>query len=58
MAVRKDLNVQFVLTVPNDMNDQIDEFWHEKRLPNRNEGVRELIKLGLEAYKLNEKQRD
>lgn len=51
MAVRLDLNKQFLLTVPNEMADQINDFWHEERLDNRNDAIRELIKLGLEAYK-------
>ena len=50
MAVRLDLNKQFLLTVPNEMADQINNFWHEERLDNRNDAIRELIKLGLEAH--------
>ena len=52
MAVRKDLNNQFVLTLPNELDDQVNEFWHEERMSNRNDGVRELIRLGLEYHKL------
>lgn len=51
MAVRKDLNKQFLLTVSNELAEEINEFWHDKQFDNRNEAIRELIRLGLEASK-------
>lgn len=48
MAVDKEKNKQILVTFPNELLDQIEEYWHEKKLKNRNEAIRELIQKGLE----------
>lgn len=48
MAVDKDKNTQILVTFPNEMVEQIEKFWHEKKLKNRSEAIRELVKQGLE----------
>lgn len=48
MAVDKDKNTQVLVTFPNDLLEKIDEYWHDKKLKNRNETIRELIKKSLE----------
>ena len=53
MAVDKTKNHQFLLTVPNDMLEQIDEYWHENKLKNRNDAVRDLLNV---AFKTLEKE--
>ncbi|MED4017009.1 ribbon-helix-helix domain-containing protein [Sutcliffiella cohnii] len=47
MAVDKTKNTQILVTFPNEMVDQIVEYWHENKLKNRNEAIRELVEKGL-----------
>jgi metal-responsive CopG/Arc/MetJ family transcriptional regulator len=47
MAVDKDKNTQVLVTFPNDMMDEIEKYWHDNKLKNRNEAIRELVKKGL-----------
>jgi len=49
MAIDKDKNTQILVTFPNDLVDKIERFWHEKKLKNRSEAIRELVKKGLES---------
>ncbi|KIQ93895.1 hypothetical protein LH47_02045 [Anoxybacillus thermarum] len=48
MAVDKNKNTQILVTFPNELVDQIEKYWHENKLKNRNEAIRELVKIGLE----------
>lgn len=47
MAVDKTKNSQILVTFPKEMVDQIEEYWHENKLKNRNEAIRKLVQLGL-----------
>lgn len=47
MVVDKKKNTQVLVTIPHDLLEEIETYWHEKRLQNRNETIRELIKKGL-----------
>jgi metal-responsive CopG/Arc/MetJ family transcriptional regulator len=47
MAVDKTKNTQILVTFPNDLVEEIEKYWHENRLKNRNEAIRELIQFGL-----------
>jgi metal-responsive CopG/Arc/MetJ family transcriptional regulator len=49
MAINKEKNTQILVTFPNDIVDKIDEYWHENKIKNRNETIRQLIKKGLES---------
>ncbi|EOP60970.1 hypothetical protein IKQ_06201 [Bacillus cereus VDM053] len=54
MAIDKTKNTQVLVTFPNEMLKDIDEYWHDNRLKNRNEAIRELIRIALsqkEAHK-------
>jgi len=48
MAVDKTKNSQVLVTFPNDLLDEIETFWHNNKLSNRNEAIRILVKKGLE----------
>jgi metal-responsive CopG/Arc/MetJ family transcriptional regulator len=47
MAVDKTKNTQVLVTFPNELIDDIEKYWHENKLKNRNEAIRELVQLGL-----------
>ena len=47
MAVDKDKNTQVLITFPNDLLEQVDQYWHDRKIMNRNEAVRQLITEGL-----------
>lgn len=47
MAVDKDKNTQILVTFPNDLLEEIEQYWHDKKLMNRNEAIRQLISAGL-----------
>jgi metal-responsive CopG/Arc/MetJ family transcriptional regulator len=47
MAVDKEINKQILVTFPKDLLDKIEIYWHENKLQNRNEAIRELVKKGL-----------
>ncbi len=47
MAVDKDKNTQILVTFPNDLLEQVDQFWHDKKIMNRNEAIRQLVTAGL-----------
>ena len=48
MTIDKEKNKQILLTLPNDLAEKVERYWHEKKLKNRNEAIRELISRGLE----------
>jgi metal-responsive CopG/Arc/MetJ family transcriptional regulator len=55
MSVDKNKNTQILVTFPNELVDQIEKYWHENKLKNRNEAIRELVKIGLEKSSQNQK---
>jgi metal-responsive CopG/Arc/MetJ family transcriptional regulator len=48
MAVDKEKNTQILVTFPNELVAQIETYWHENKLKNRNEAIRDLVYKGLE----------
>lgn len=48
MAVNKDENKQILVTFPDELVDQIENYWHDNKLKSRSEAIRELVKKGLE----------
>ncbi len=52
MAVDKEKNTQVLVTIPNDMLEQIESYWHKNKLKNRNEAIRELISISLGQQEL------
>jgi metal-responsive CopG/Arc/MetJ family transcriptional regulator len=47
MAVDKEKNTQILVTFPNEMLDDIEDYQFENRIKNRNETIRQLIEKGL-----------
>ena len=45
-----------MISVDNDMFNEIEDFRYEKRFPTRSEATTELIRLGLEAIKKKEQE--
>lgn len=41
--------VRLILEVDRDLYDDIDAYWHEKRLPSRTAAMRALLRAGLTA---------
>lgn len=52
MATKKS---RYMISVDNDMFNEIEDFRYEKRFPTRSEATTELIRLGLEAIKKRDK---
>lgn len=48
MAVDKTKNTQILVTFPNELVERIERYWHENKLKNRNEAIRELVSFALE----------
>ena len=48
MSIDKNKNTQILVTFPNEMIEEIEEYWHENKFKNRNETIRELVQLGLD----------
>lgn len=48
MAIDKDKNVQVLITIPLELLEEIENYWHENKIKNRTEAIRELIIKGLE----------
>ena len=48
MAIDKDKNVQVLITIPLELLKDIEDYWHENKIKNRTEAIRELIIKGLE----------
>lgn len=49
MAIDKSKNTQILVTFPNEIVEEIEKFWHDNKLKNRSEAIRELVKKGLES---------
>jgi metal-responsive CopG/Arc/MetJ family transcriptional regulator len=47
MAIDKTKNTQILVTFPNEVIEEIEKYWHENRLKNRTEAIRELVQIGL-----------
>lgn len=47
MAVDKTKNTQVLVTFPNELVEEIEKYWHDNKLKNRNEAIRELVIKGL-----------
>jgi len=47
MAVDKTKNTQVLVTFPNEILEEVETYWHKNQFKNRNEAIRQLIKLGL-----------
>lgn len=47
MAVDKEKNTQILVTFPNEIVTEIEEYWHDNKLKNRNEAIRALVVKGL-----------
>jgi metal-responsive CopG/Arc/MetJ family transcriptional regulator len=47
MAIDKTKNTQILVTFPNEVVEEIEKYWHENRLKNRTEAIRELVQIGL-----------
>lgn len=43
MPINKSKNKQFLMTLPVDLLEKVEQYWHENRLPNRNEAIRQLL---------------
>lgn len=48
MAVDKEKHTQILVTFPNEMVEEIEKYWHDNKLKNRSETIRELVLKGLE----------
>ncbi|MNC15660.1 HNH endonuclease [compost metagenome] len=42
---------QILMTFPNEMVEEIEAFWHDEKIKNRSEAIRELVVRGLQKYK-------
>lgn len=49
MAVDKTKNAQLLVTIPQDLLEEIESYWHNKKISNRSEAIRELLRKGLAA---------
>ncbi|WP_170961067.1 ribbon-helix-helix domain-containing protein [Bacillus cereus] len=47
MAVNKEKNTQILVTFTKEQVEQIESYWHENKLKNRNEAIRQLVEKGL-----------
>ncbi|GAE27036.1 hypothetical protein JCM9140_3148 [Halalkalibacter wakoensis JCM 9140] len=50
-GIDKTKNTQILITFPDEMVDEIETHWHENKLKNRNEAIRDLIEKGLKLNK-------
>ncbi|HDX9613343.1 TPA: hypothetical protein ROY01_006239 [Bacillus toyonensis] len=46
MAVNKDKYTQILVTFTKEQVEQIENYWHENKLKNRNEAIRQIIDKG------------
>lgn len=51
MAVDKKKNTQLLITIPQDLLADIENYWHDEKLINRSEAIRDLLRKGLAAKK-------
>lgn len=49
MAIDKKENTQILVTFPKEMVKEIEKYWHDNKLKNRTEAIRDLIQKGLES---------
>ncbi|HHX7190448.1 TPA: hypothetical protein ACVG9G_004412 [Bacillus thuringiensis] len=47
MAVNKDKYTQILVTFTKEQVEQIENYWHENKLKNRNEAIRQVVDKGL-----------
>lgn len=47
MAIDKTKNTQILVTFTNEQVEEIEKYWHDNKLKNRNEAIRELVQIGL-----------
>ncbi|WP_180227880.1 hypothetical protein [Bacillus toyonensis] len=47
MAVNKDKYTQILVTFTKEQVEQIENYWHDNKLKNRNEAIREIVDKGL-----------
>ena len=47
MAVNKDKYTQILVTFTKEQVEQIENYWHDNKLKNRNEAIRQIIDKGL-----------
>jgi metal-responsive CopG/Arc/MetJ family transcriptional regulator len=47
LAIDKTKNTQILVTFPNDLIENIETYWHDNKLKNRNEAIRELVQIAL-----------
>ncbi|WP_215551120.1 ribbon-helix-helix domain-containing protein [Bacillus mycoides] len=43
MAVNKDKYTQILVTFTKEQVEQIENYWHENKLKNRNEAIRQIV---------------
>lgn len=58
MAFDKDKYSQILLLLPHDLKGELETFWRKEYFPNRNEAIRELIRVGLKNYNPGDKEHD
>lgn len=46
MAVNKDKYTQILVTFTKEQVEQIENYWHENKLKNRNEAIRQVVDKG------------
>jgi len=51
VVVDKEKNTQVLVTFPSELLEEIEQYWHDNKLKNRNEAIRQLIQRGLEKNK-------
>jgi metal-responsive CopG/Arc/MetJ family transcriptional regulator len=49
MVVDKDKNTQVLVTISFGLLKKVEQYWHNKKLKNRTEAIRQLIIKGLQA---------
>ncbi|MBV6708570.1 ribbon-helix-helix domain-containing protein [Bacillus thuringiensis] len=47
MAVNKDKYTQILVTFTKEQVEEIENYWHENKLKNRNEAIRQIVDKGL-----------
>ncbi|WP_214797666.1 ribbon-helix-helix domain-containing protein [Exiguobacterium sp. s5] len=48
MAIDKTKNSQILITLPNEMVERIESYWHDQKLKSRSEAIRTLIENALD----------
>lgn len=49
MAIDKEKNTQILVTFSNEIVEEIEQYWHDNKLKNRSEAIRDLVKKGLKS---------